>query len=104
MRAYLDIETTHDARISVIGIYRHDSGTTQLIDGGISDVAIYQALEGVEAIVTFNGASFDLPRINAHLRIKLQQDFAHDDLIENIEICRCRWFVGLVLHFHATDF
>jgi uncharacterized protein YprB with RNaseH-like and TPR domain len=99
MRAYLDIETTHDARISVIGIYRHDSGTTQLIDGGISDVAIYQALDGIETIVTFNGASFDLPRINAHLRIKLQQDFAHDDLMH---ICRKRGLRGGLKRIEAV--
>ena len=54
MRAYLDIETTHDQRISVIGIYRSDIGTIQLIDGGINDLAIYNALEGIETIVTFN--------------------------------------------------
>lgn len=85
MRAYLDIETTNDQRISVIGIYRHDVGTIQLIDGGIHDLAIYDALAGCEVIVTFNGSSFDLPHINKRLRINLLSDFAHSDLMY---VCR----------------
>ncbi len=107
MRAYLDIETTHDARISVIGIYRHDSGTTQLIDGGISDVAIYQALEGVEAIVTFNGASFDLPRINALVGIQRQSAGIHGSdaprLWHRYEYYRDRVALETLLHYNRED-
>jgi uncharacterized protein YprB with RNaseH-like and TPR domain len=99
VRAYLDIETTHDARISVIGIYRHDRGTIQLIDGGITDVALYEALDGIQTLVTFNGASFDLPRINKHLRIKLADDFAHDDLMH---ICRKRGLRGGLKHIESV--
>ena len=85
MRAYLDIETTHDRRISVIGIYRHDRGTVQLIDSGIRDITLYKALEGVSTLVTFNGTGFDLPYINRSLRMHLQQDFSHSDLMY---VCR----------------
>lgn len=85
MRAYLDIETTNDQRISVIGIYRHDVGTIQLIDGGIHDVAIYDALAGCDVLVTFNGSGFDLPHINKRLRVNLLADFAHSDLMY---VCR----------------
>jgi uncharacterized protein len=63
VRAYLDIETTFANTISVIGIYRPDSGTVQLVGAGIRDVTLFEALEGVDTIVTFNGASFDLPYI-----------------------------------------
>lgn len=85
MRAYLDIETTLDQRISVVGIYRPDVGTIQLIDAGIHDLAIYAALEGVQTLVTFNGSGFDLPVIRRHLRINLLNDFAHSDLMH---VCR----------------
>ncbi|MBM4413825.1 MAG: exonuclease [Chloroflexi bacterium] len=85
MRAYLDIETTHDRRISVIGIYRQDRGTIQLIDSGIRDVLLYDALEGVETLVTFNGTGFDLPCIKQSLRVNLLQDYSHSDLMY---VCR----------------
>ena len=91
MRAYLDIETTHDQRISVIGIYRNDIGTIQLIDGGINDLAIYNALEGIETIVTFNGSGFDLPFIKRRLRINLLNDYTHSDLML---VCRKRGLRG----------
>ncbi|MFZ9857446.1 MAG: ribonuclease H-like domain-containing protein [Roseiflexaceae bacterium] len=85
MRAYLDIETTHDRRISVIGIYRQDRGTIQLVDSAIRDGALYAALEGITTLVTFNGTGFDLPCIKQALRVNLQQDFSHSDLMY---VCR----------------
>lgn len=85
MRAYLDIETTHDRRISVIGIYRQDRGTIQLIDSGIRDVTLYDALKGITTLVTFNGTGFDLPCIKQALRVNLHQDFSHSDLMY---VCR----------------
>ena len=45
MRAYLDIETAFDGSISVIGIYRPDRGTIQLVGGGVRDVPLYSALD-----------------------------------------------------------
>ncbi len=91
MRAYLDIETTFQGAISVIGIYRPDCGTIQLVGGGISDVAIYDALDGVQTIVTFNGATFDLPVIRKRLYVDLKRDFDHLDLLA---VCRKRGLRG----------
>ena len=85
MRAYLDIETTFSGSISMIGIYRPDSGTIQLVGDGVRDVALYEALEGVRTIVTFNGSSFDLPVIRKRLYADLKRDFEHCDLLY---ICR----------------
>jgi uncharacterized protein YprB with RNaseH-like and TPR domain len=85
MRAYLDIETTFSGSISMIGIYRPDIGTIQLVGGGVRDVALYEALEGVHTIVTFNGSSFDLPVIRKRLYADLKRDFNHCDLLY---ICR----------------
>jgi len=85
MRAYLDIETTFSGSISVIGIYRPDAGTTQLVGGGVSDLNLYRALAEVDTIVTFNGSSFDLPMIRKRLLADLKAEFAHRDLLY---ICR----------------
>lgn len=85
MRAYLDIETTFHNTISVIGIYRPDIGTVQLVGSGVRDLALYEALEGVETLVTFNGSTFDLPVIRRYLYADLKRDFAHCDLLY---ICR----------------
>lgn len=90
-RAYLDIETTYDGAISVIGIYRHDRGTIQLIGGGVRDLSLYDALQGIGTLVTFNGASFDLPVIRRRMYIDLRRDFEHCDLLQ---VCRRRGLRG----------
>jgi uncharacterized protein YprB with RNaseH-like and TPR domain len=91
VRAYLDIETTFESAISVIGIYRPDRGTTQLVGGGVRDLPLYDALEGVATIVTFNGTCFDLPHIRKRLKADLAREFAHSDLMY---ICRRRGLRG----------
>ena len=91
MRAYLDIETTFSGAISVIGIYRHDLGTIQLVGAGVRDLPLYEALDGVHTLVTFNGSSFDLPMIRKRLYADLKRDFEHCDLLY---ICRRRGLRG----------
>jgi uncharacterized protein len=85
MRAYLDIETTFAGGISVIGIYRPDRGTIQLVGGGVTDLNLYASLAGISTIVTFNGSSFDLPVIRKRLLADLKVEFAHRDLLY---VCR----------------
>ena len=75
MRAYLDIETAFDGSISVIGIYRPDYGTTQLVGSGVRDMPLYDALAGISTVVTFNGTSFDLPIIRRRLYADIKRDF-----------------------------
>jgi uncharacterized protein YprB with RNaseH-like and TPR domain len=91
MRAYLDIETTFDQSISVIGIYRPGLGTTQLVGGGVSDLRLYACLEGVTTLITFNGSSFDLPVIRKALFADLKAEYAHRDLLY---VCRKRGLRG----------
>lgn len=81
--AYLDIETTFRGAISVIGIYRPDAGTFQLVGPGVTDVNLYRALEGVETIYTYNGGSFDLPVIRRCIYADLKLDFRHHDLMRD---------------------
>ncbi|GAB4216716.1 MAG: ribonuclease H-like domain-containing protein [Roseiflexaceae bacterium] len=91
MRAYLDIETTFAGTISVIGIYRPDQGTIQLVGGGVRDLSLYQALDGVRQIITFNGTCFDLPVIRKRLMAHLATEYEHRDLMY---ICRKRGLRG----------
>lgn len=91
MRAYLDIETAFDGAISVIGIYRPDAGTIQLVGAGVRDLPLCEALEGIHTIVTFNGSSFDLPVIRRRLYVDLKREHEHCDLLH---VCRRRGLRG----------
>jgi uncharacterized protein YprB with RNaseH-like and TPR domain len=91
MRAYLDIETTFSGSISVIGIYRPDLGTIQLVGGGVSDLRLYECLDGVTTLVTFNGSGFDLPVIRKRLLADLKAEYDHRDLLY---VCRKRGLRG----------
>jgi uncharacterized protein len=81
VRAYLDIETTFEGAISVVGIYRADIGTIQLVGGGVQDITLFDALDGVATIVTFNGSTFDLPVIRKRMLVDLKRDYQHFDLM-----------------------
>ena len=91
MRAYLDIETTFDGQISVVGIYIPDREMIQLTGGQVTDVGIALALEGVSTVVTFNGASFDLPFIRRITGLDVRQLVEHRDLLH---VCRKRGIKG----------
>ncbi len=81
MKAYLDIETSFDGAITVVGLYAPARGLIQLIGTQISDVTVWQALEGVETICTYNGSRFDLPVIRRRLGLDLCAAFQSLDLM-----------------------
>lgn len=81
MKAYLDIETSFGGAITVVGLHTDDRGMIQLIGGKISDLALWQALEGVRTICTYNGNRFDLPVIRRQLGIDLAKEFRSRDLM-----------------------
>lgn len=81
MKAYLDIETGRDGQATVVGIYREDRGLVQLVGGGITDAGVWEALEGVDAICTFNGDRFDLPILERQTRLDLRGAFRSLDLV-----------------------
>ena len=53
--AFLDIETSWERTITIVGIYRSGEGTTQLIAPQIERGLLLQALEGVDRLFTYNG-------------------------------------------------
>jgi uncharacterized protein YprB with RNaseH-like and TPR domain len=91
MRAYLDIETTFDNQISVVGIHIPGREMVQLLGGRITDLSIAQALEGVGTVITFNGASFDLPFVRRITGFDVKDLAEHRDLLRD---CRKRGLRG----------
>lgn len=85
MRAYLDIETTFDGQISVVGIHIPGREMVQITGAHVTDIHIAQALEGVSTIVTFNGAGFDLPFIIRTTGLDVRDLAGHRDLLH---VCR----------------
>jgi len=91
MRAYLDIETTFDNLISVVGIHVPGRELLQLTGAQVTDVLIAQALVGLTMVVTFNGASFDLPFIRRITNLDIRDLVEHRDLLH---VCRKRGLKG----------
>jgi hypothetical protein len=83
MDAYLDIETSWDQGIKVVGVYVPGRGTRQLVDGEITDVAVARLVQGTRRLYTFNGERFDLPLIERHLRLDLRQIAPSHDLLHD---------------------
>ncbi len=81
MKAYLDIETCAEGDVTVVGIYREDRGLRQLVGGEITDVNLWDALEGVDTLCTFNGDRFDLPILERRVRIPIRSQFKSLDLL-----------------------
>jgi len=91
MKAYLDIETTFDGQISVVGIHIPGRKMIQLTGYNVTDILIAKALEGVSLVVTFNGTSFDLPFINRITGLEVRDLVEHRDLLY---LCRKRGLRG----------
>ncbi len=89
MKAYLDIETSFDGMITIVGLHAEDRGMIQLIGGKISDLALWRVLEGVKTICTYNGSRFDLPVIRRRLGLDLSKEFRSHDLMYDC------WRLGL---------
>jgi len=79
--AFLDIETSWEKTITIIGIYRSGEGTTQLIAPKISRDSLLQSLDGVDRLYTYNGTGFDLPVIQQWLGVNLAGHVPHRDLM-----------------------
>jgi uncharacterized protein YprB with RNaseH-like and TPR domain len=90
-KAYLDIETTYDGQISVIGIHIPGREVVQLTGNQVTDFILVRSLEGVNTVVTFNGTSFDLPFIRRVTGLDIRDLAEHRDLLHT---CRKRGLKG----------
>jgi uncharacterized protein YprB with RNaseH-like and TPR domain len=79
--AFLDIETSWEHTITIIGIYKGGHGTRQLIAPHIDRAALLAEMEGVELLFTYNGTGFDLPVIERLLGVSLKNQMRHRDLM-----------------------
>jgi uncharacterized protein YprB with RNaseH-like and TPR domain len=79
--AFLDIETSWQRTITIIGIYKSGEGTTQLVAPEINRRALLDLLAGVDRIFTYNGTGFDLPLIERRLGVNLLHYVPHQDLM-----------------------
>ncbi len=79
---YLDIETTgmyyHNSGITVVGIY--DGASVELFIAGRNLDDLPEALERFRLVVTFNGATFDLPFLRHQFGKRLLSGAGHIDL------------------------
>ncbi len=82
MKAYLDIETDRQGRISVIGIYTELRGLVQLYGDDINARNVEMVTDMAKTIVTFNGDNFDLPLIKKSLDLDLKTSHSSLDLFK----------------------
>jgi uncharacterized protein YprB with RNaseH-like and TPR domain len=81
IRAYVDIETDDGRAITVVGVFRPDRGCRQWVRPNFSRIELLNFLNGVECLMSYNGARFDLPIIKDQLRVDLEATFPHRDLM-----------------------
>jgi uncharacterized protein YprB with RNaseH-like and TPR domain len=81
MKAYLDIETSFGGEITVVGIFCPPDRLVQLVGDEINWTNLWNALEGVTEILTYNGARFDLPVIKRAVKLDLNKYFECRDLM-----------------------
>jgi len=83
MKAYLDIETSFGGEITVIGIFCPPERLIQLVGEEVNWTNLWNALEGVSEILTYNGARFDLPVIKRLVKLDLNRFFRCRDLMHD---------------------
>jgi len=88
---FLDIETSWERTITVIGFTAPSTGMVQLVAPDISAESLLDALPQHGRIFTFNGDMFDLPVIRKQLDVDLTDRFESWDLWK---ICRAAGIRG----------
>ena len=83
IRAYLDIETSFDGSITMVGMLRPDRGLCQLVGRQVTPDAIMEFLDGVDILHTYNGNGFDLRVIKGNLGLDLRASFRSEDLMHS---------------------
>ena len=80
MIGYLDIETSFDGDITLVGLLRANGPLIQLVGCAITRDAVESALHGLDTLCTFNGEGFDLPVMRRALGIGLLERYRSLDL------------------------
>lgn len=88
---YLDIETTNDRGISLIGLWSEQGGLVQLYGKHLTPESLLAAVPEASRVVTFNGIRFDLPVIVRELGVDLATRNRQLDLMD---ACRLKGLRG----------
>lgn len=80
MIGYLDIETSFDGDVTVVGLLRADRGLIQIVGSAITKDALEDTFSGLDTLCTFAGESFDLPVLARSFGINLAERFRSLDL------------------------
>ncbi len=81
MPAYLDIETSYEGVITVIGLLRPSGGLAQWVNPAINPAELLESLSGAQALYTYTGHRFDLPLIQRRLGLNLRRLIPCRDLM-----------------------
>jgi uncharacterized protein YprB with RNaseH-like and TPR domain len=76
---YVDIETDSFGRITIVGLHAHGSMTSLIRGESLTQARLSDELAQYDLLVTFCGASFDLPMLHGQFPL-LQLDQPHIDL------------------------
>jgi len=79
--ACLDIETSWERHITIIGVYRYGEGTTQLVAPQVDPAQLIALLKGIDVVFTYNGSGFDLPVMQKLMGVQVKEHCTHRDLM-----------------------
>jgi uncharacterized protein len=93
MALYLDVETTYQGKLTVIGLHHDVMGTVQLVGADITRANLEAVLPMAICVYTYNGDRFDLPIIRRELGVDLKSRYRSVDLWKHCQ--RARLYGGL---------
>lgn len=93
MALYLDVETTYQGKLTVIGLHHAAIGTIQLVGPDITRENLEKVLPPAICVYTYNGDRFDLPIIKNQVGVDLKARFRSVDLMKTCQ--RARLYGGL---------
>jgi uncharacterized protein YprB with RNaseH-like and TPR domain len=82
MALYLDVETTYQGKLTVIGLHHDALGTVQLVGEDITAANLQKLLPPAICVYTYNGDRFDLPIIKSQLGVDLRLRYDSVDLMK----------------------
>jgi uncharacterized protein YprB with RNaseH-like and TPR domain len=93
MALYLDIETTYQGELTVVGLHHASFGTIQLVAPDLTREALEAVLPFALCVYTYNGDRFDLPIIKQQLGVDLKARYRSVDLMKTCH--KVRLYGGL---------
>lgn len=80
MIGYLDIETSFEGEVTVLGLLRADRGLVQLVGSALDAHSVSDCLSRLDVLCTFSGERFDLPVLERAYGLDLFGTFRSLDL------------------------